>query len=571
MKDKKSNRYKLSNIAIWLVPLLLIVPNVELSITEDWPVLYKMADITLMAGLYLVVMTLTRNVGLAVLLCLPLIFYSAFQIVLLYLYGSGIIAVDMFLNVATTNVHEVSELLGNLRLAMLTVFVMYLPPLGWAIWALMKHEKADAAALAVPRKTGRVLLPAGVALVAACYLTSPAYEITKYSFPINTVRNTLEAVERTIRTNHYAAASRSFTHHAHATHPADDKEIYVLVVGETSRADDWQILGYDRATNPLLSRRSNLLAYPKALSESNTTHKSVPMILSHLDAETFGDSIYSTKGIISAFDEAGYATAFISAQRRNRSFIDFFGGEADVCEFIVEDGEEQRDANLLPHLEHLIDTVKSQKVFVVLHAYGSHFSYNDRYPAEHNVFVPADYSDADKENREKLINAYDNTIHYTDYFLDRIFTMLQEKHVTAAVVYLSDHGEDIFDDSRERFLHASPTPTYYQLHVPFVAWMTDEYVEQYPGKYASASNNLAKDVDSSDAVFHTMLDLAGISTPYFDSRRSVASADYQPREHRYLNDYNECVSLEKSGLKKKDKAKLDSLARITVKAGHTQN
>lgn len=570
MKSIASNRYTISDIAVWIFPLLLIVPNVILSITEDWPVLYKITDIVLMTGLYLCILSLTRNVGLVILLSLPFVFYAAFQIVLIYLYGSGIIAVDMFLNVATTNVHEATELLGNLKKAMLTVVVMYLPPLLWAVWALVKHKKADKLTLALPRRLGGTLMLVGILLVAVSYLSSPAYEIAKYSFPLNTMRNTLEAAERAHRTNDYAEASRAFTHHAQDAHPSHDKEIYVLVVGETSRADDWQIMGYHRNTNPCLSQRSNLLAFPKAMSESNTTHKSVPMILTHLDAESFGDSIYVTKSILSAFSEAGYATAFISAQRRNHSFIDFFGSEADICEFVVEDGEKQMDANLLPHLQHVIDTVSGNKVFVVLHTYGSHFNYNDRYPAEHKVFLPADYINADKENRDRLINAYDNTIHYTDCFLDQIFAMLQRRSVTAAVVYLSDHGEDIFDDRRDRFLHASPTPTYYQLHVPFVIWMSDEYAAQYPDKYRHGHGNENKIVDSSVAAFHTMLDLAGISTPYLSRCRSLVSDCYAPEPRKYLNDYNECVPLEESGLKAHDMVLLDSLMICPTASLHTQ-
>lgn len=558
MKDER-NRNRLANIALWIFPLLLVVPNAVLAFTEDWPVLYSIADICLMLGLYLLIVTLTRNTELIILLCLPLMIYAAFQIVLIYLYGSGIIAVDMFLNVVTTNSQEVSELLGNLKLAMLTVFVLYLPPLVWAVWALVKRRRADQKALAKPRIAGWTLLPAGALLVGICYLAYPGYSIAKHTFPLCVISNTVEAVHRTERTESYALTSRHFSHHAIDTHPADAKEIYVLVVGETSRADDWQLMGYGRPTNPCLSQREHLLAYPKAISESNTTHKSVPMIMSHLDARNFGDSIYCSKSIISAFAEAGYATAFISAQRRNHSFIDFFGNEADICEFIVEDGEDQMDVNLLPHLQCVLDTVRSNKIFVVLHSYGSHFSYNDRYPASEEVFAPSGYLSAEKKYREQLINAYDNTIRYTDSFLDKIFSMVSAEGRPAAVVYLSDHGEDIFDDSRERFLHASPTPTYYQLHVPFVAWMSDEYVRNYHDKYEHGKANLQHDVDSSEAAFHTLLDLAGIATPYFDSEKSVVSADYCPHERIYLNDYNECVSLNESGLKQHDFALLDSL------------
>lgn len=82
-----------------------------------------------------------------------------------------------------------------------------------------------------------------------------------------------------------------------------------MVVGETSRALNWQLYGYERETNPLLVQQSGLVAFPKVLTESNTTHKSVPMLLSDVTACSY-DSIYHRKGIITAFKEAGFRTAF---------------------------------------------------------------------------------------------------------------------------------------------------------------------------------------------------------------------------------------------------------------------
>ena len=73
-----------------------------------------------------------------------------------------------------------------------------------------------------------------------------------------------------------------------------------MVVGETSRALNWQLYGYERETNPLLSRQPGLIAFPKVLTESNTTHKSVPMLMSDATACNY-DSIYHQKGIITAF------------------------------------------------------------------------------------------------------------------------------------------------------------------------------------------------------------------------------------------------------------------------------
>ena len=71
-------------------------------------------------------------------------------------------------------------------------------------------------------------------------------------------------------------------------------------------------------------------------------------------------------------------------------------------------------------------------------------------------------------------------------FLSRLIHMLEKQQVDAAMLYTSDHGEDIFDDSRHLFLHASPVPSYYQLHVPFLIWMSDTYRETYPEHWKTA-------------------------------------------------------------------------------------
>ena len=103
-------------------------------------------------------------------------------------------------------------------------------------------------------------------------------------------------------------------------------------------------------------------------------------------------------------------------------------------------------------------------MFIVLHTYGSHFNYHERYPAEFRIYTPDKAEGIRQSYKKELRNAYDNSIRYTDYVLGEIVDMLKKKEVCASMLYLSDHGEDIFDDARARYLHASPIPTYYQLH-----------------------------------------------------------------------------------------------------------
>lgn len=547
-------------LAVWTL-LVLIVPNVGLSITESMGIWGRLANVVLPAGLFALLLSLTRKVGKAVVLMIPLMVIAAFQLVLLYLYGRSVIAVDMFLNVVTTNPGEVGELLGNLTPIMIVVFVLYLPCIvagiiGWCKgWLLHPRLMKEA------RVWSLVAFGAGVLLVGVAKVADHDYEVHKHLFPVNAFYNMGTAVNRTILTSGYHGTSAGFRFNAVSERPDSVAQTIVLVVGETSRAINWQLTGAPYDTNPSLMGRQGLVAFDRVLSQSNTTHKSVPMLLSCLDASTFGDSIYSSKSIITAFKEAGFATWFLSNQLRNRSFIDFFGQEADTCLFIrdfEQSSSLHSDFALLGYMQKALSAPQQRKL-IVLHTYGSHFNYADRYPGSVRKFLPDSPTEAKPEYRQSLINAYNNSVLATSALLDSVITALSATPAMTAMLYTSDHGEDIFDDERNLFLHASPCPSYYQIHVPMVLWVSPAMDEAYPALLAGAGANAHRYVASSQAFFHTAMQLGGLTSPCFDASKSVAADSYTEPQRLYLTDHNEAVPLERSGLTRHDLLKLDSL------------
>lgn len=547
-------------LLVWTI-VACMLPNVWLSVTERmglWPTL---ANLLMPLGVYTLLMSLTPKVGKASLWMVILFVFAAFQVVLLYMYGRSIIAVDMFLNVATTNPGEVAELLGNMLLIMVAIVAVYVPPIVMAISGCVKGWRLPKAVMAFTRKSGFVYFGLGALFFCASFFVSRPFRPHCDIYPANIFYNLYLAGQRTVRMARYDATSAPFRHHAVATHPDSVPEIYVVVVGETSRADNWHNAGYDRPTTTALDSVKRLVSFPRAISQSNTTHKSVPMLLSHLDAKTFGDSIYYVKSLISAFKEAGFHTAFYSAQSRNHSFIDSFGEEADTCFFIKEDGENRAhyyDTDLMPYLEREIGSGR-RKQLVVLHTYGSHFNYIDRYPQSEAVFLPDRPAEATYHFRPKQINAYDNTIVFTAGFLRGIIDRLSDAGIAAAMIYTSDHGEDIFDDSRRLFLHASPIPSYYQIHVPFLVWTSPAYDALNPSAAENLRENEDKFVASSRAFFHTVVELAGLSTPYFKPAYSLANRVYTPEVPIYLNDHNESVALKDCGILPLDTCQLRRL------------
>lgn len=549
-----------SLLMVWVV-VACMVPNLWMAFSEGMAVVQSITNVLLPLALYIALMSITARVGRASLWMIILFIFAGFQIVLLFMFGRAPIAVDMFLNVATTNPGEVGELLGNLWVVLFGMIIIYIPAIIMAIVAVVRRWRLSAGWLKKSRRTALIVAILGAITFGGSFFCSRPYSPHKDIYPVNVIYNLYLAIQRTVRVANYHDTSAAFTYHASSEHPDSVPEVYVLVVGETSRACNWQIAGYDRPTTPLLMNRDGLVSFPRALSQSNTTHKSVPMLMSTLDATTFGDSIYTTKSIITAFKEAGFHTAYFSNQSRNHSFIDFFGEEADTCVFIKEADksvDQHLDDHLLPYLDGQL-AAGHNKLLVVLHTYGSHFNYIDRYPAEMAQFGPDRPARATKEYRDKQINAYDNTILYTSTLLSQIIDRLDATNGVAAMIYTSDHGEDIFDDERNLFLHASPNPSYYQIHVPFLVWLSNEYHAAHPDVISTLKSNSTKFVPSSRAFAQTALQMAGIATPYRADTASVASPSFTPGAPIYLNDHNEAVSLERSGLLQPDFDRLKAL------------
>lgn len=520
--------------------LILILPNVILAVTEHLSPAGRIANIIVPLTAYWLVLTLSRKTGRTMIILFPVLFLGAFQMVLTYLYGRGPIAVDMWLNLVTTNAGEVNELLSQLLPAIVWVVVIYIPTLTIAAMQWAKHQTIDEAFIRVQRFPA--LCSAAVALITTFALAAfTPYTPTNDLFPINAISNFGLAVERLEASNGYKEASKDFRYDAHCTFTDDEPETVVLVIGETSRADNWQLYGYHRPTNPVLSKTEGLTVFTDYMSQSNTTHKSVPILLSLADAEDY-TILYRTKGIMQAFREAGYHTAFISNQQRNHSFIDFLGEQADYCLFLHDSlSRNADDIELLKPLRQQIKQNRGKRTFIVLHTYGSHFSYADRYPKAMRHFTPDHYDGAKAKYRLQLVNAYDNTIVHTDFLIGKVISTLASGGGSAAMLFTSDHGEDIFDDQRHLFLHASPFPSYYQLHVPLIAWTSPTYRIRHAEIAQSLISNSHKQAES-NSVFHTLLSLGGVATQYRNDSLSLASPAYTPHRRLFIDDHNKPLS-----------------------------
>ena len=546
----------------------LLLPNIALCYTECLTPWACGVNVLLPLSLYMLFFSAAKRPGKMIWWAFIFVFFAAFQLVLLYLFGTGVIAVDMFLNLVTTNPGEAMELLDNLAPAVVGVFVVYLPLLILGGVNIRRDSRLSVSFQQRVRHWAMQIGAIGLFCLLASYLMVDDYRMRNQLYPVNICYNLYLAFERNAASENYKEVSRNFKFDARSEHSATAPEVYVMVVGETARAHNFSLYGYPRNTNPLLSKTPGIKAFPNVTTQSNTTHKSVPMLLSAASAEDF-ERLFHEKGILAAFKEAGFHTVFISNQLPNHSFIDFLGEQADEHYFLKKEDALQGnhyDEDLLQKLDEILPKADAsssahyhyryRKLFVVLHSYGSHFNYQERYPRSFAYFKPDSRSEAKPENRRDLLNAYDNTIRYTDYILHGIIERLQKwegiqtktdgvyGQPISAMLYTSDHGENIFDDDRHLFLHAAPKASDYELHVPFIIWTSEGFSKQYPDILKALGENRSKQVQSSLSAFHTMLGIGGIQTHYRQDEYSVASDKYHPVKLLYLDDHDEAIPQE---------------------------
>lgn len=309
-------------------------------------------------------------------------------------------------------------------------------------------------------------------------------------------------------------------------------QFYVLVIGESSRADHWQINGYRRETTPKLAQQADLVSFSRMYSPWPYTRLAVPVMITRKSPQTMGVSA-SEASIVAAFRQIGFYTAWISLQAPtgyHDSPISVHAHEADEQRFLNPVDYRyngKHDDAAISELNKLLDSSGSRDVFVVIHLLGSHFRYTDRYPRTFAKFLPDNPPNGQaellkKNHKEELINGYDNSIALTDFVLSTIIEKLDARpDLETWMLYSSDHGEALFDDCRMLSGHGAMSNA--TQHVSAVFWASQLYREQHADKVAmieSHRNTLA----STAMFFETMSDLADMEIEGNRPNNSLASS-----------------------------------------------
>ena len=321
---------------------------------------------------------------------------------------------------------------------------------GWAAWTL----RAPVLAVRVRLKLLSAAAAMAGLLVLACEVgfSNPAnstvlhthrisWQLLEQVFPWGLPLRGVSLLENRLDQKLLLEQSKNFRFGAAYT--GSEKRTVVLVIGESSRRHNWQLNGYPRATNPLLSKRAGLIWLANYTAPAVSTAQSVPLMITRkpvTSAELWGE-----RSIVSAFREAGFGTWWISNQQTagiHDLQIASYASEAErvvwanVTEFQSRGVD---DSALLEPVRLALADPRAQK-FIVVHLMGSHFKYDERYPGNATYFHGASGAQAE-------VDAYDNSIRFTDFVLDSLIRHLEVSGVPAVLVYAADHGQLIAGDA----------------------------------------------------------------------------------------------------------------------------
>lgn len=307
--------------------------------------------------------------------------------------------------------------------------------------------------------------------------------------------------------------------------PDSRPRLLLIVLGETARAQNWGLNGYARQTTPGLARTGGVINFTDVQACGTSTEVSVPCMFSPFGRRDYdAKRIRSHQSLLHVLEYAGIATTWRDNQSGCKGVCDGLEQERlDGAKDPVLCGSGRcMDEILLRDLAARVRARPGDRV-VVLHQLGSHGpSYFQRYPAGFRRFVPTcDTADLGRCTREQIVNAYDNSLLYTDHLLVRAIGELRAlSDYDTAMIYLSDHGESLGE--KGLYLHGVPyaIAPREQTHVPMVMWLSPEFSRNRGLDTRCLARRAGQRTDH-DSLFSSVLGLMQVETAVYDPDRDL--------------------------------------------------
>ena len=313
---------------------------------------------------------------------------------------------------------------------------------------------------------------------------------------------------------------------------ADKSVVTIIVAGETARARNFSLGGYERKTNPELEKR-NVVYFRDTSACGTSTAISIPCMFSQLTRSAYShEGGLAQENVLDVLKHAGNDVTWWENNTGDKGV----GKRINMRNFSAENdprfclNNECRDQVMIEALEPWLDAVQGNAT-LVLHQLGSHGpAYFARYTEEERLFRPdcrtAEFAAC---TSQEIINAYDNTIVATDRMLAQVIDLLEARsdRLASAMIYMSDHGESLGE--KGLYLHGMPymlAPSE-QTHIPFIMWLSDSYSEIFGVTNACLEGRVDETL-SHDNMFHTVLGLMDVNAKHYDPALDVTSGCRAP-------------------------------------------
>ncbi|MBO4282174.1 MAG: phosphoethanolamine transferase [Bacteroidales bacterium] len=323
--------------------------------------------------------------------------------------------------------------------------------------------------------------------------------------------------------------------------------VSVLIMGESCNRSHMALYGYARETSPRLKKRSDLLCFTNVITPYSATMHSVLNALSdgNMDRPLPADSCIHA---LDVYHSAGYRTYWISNQSPigvwdNAVFN--FAKVADRCIFVNRAANSSMESTqtasydelLFPWLRKALWEDTASRKWIVLHLMGSHSQYDKRYPSAYALYQGG------KDKKQRVRDAYDNAIRYNDYVVDSLISAVAafaaaHPGVRAHVLYVSDHGENVYDAGETAGHDFADTIPYANVEIPMLLWLSPHDRLSDTAFVCRLQSRLDWPFMTDD-LFHALLDMDHIYTPVYQSGRSLFHSDYRRERPRRMMDGRE--------------------------------
>lgn len=310
----------------------------------------------------------------------------------------------------------------------------------------------------------------------------------------------------------------------------DHEQTYVLVIGESTTSRNMSLYGYERETNPLLEEiKDELLVFNDVISPHAHTIPSLNKALSFSNYENEED--YNLGSLIQVMNAANFETYWLSNQKPlglYENMITLLSKASDQQVFLSEDNHQYGayDEYLLDPLNELLSQSVNKK-FIIVHLMGTHSVYKHRYPSKYDFFNDIPKTKFPSDKATEMINTYDNALRYNDFVVREIIESVRKEKTNAYVIYLSDHGEEVFQDI-DFVGHSEHRGSRTMFEIPFLVWLSEGF-RKSDSKNHLYENYLDRKYLTDDLI-HSILDLSQVKLNLFKPERSIFNSNFKTRQ-----------------------------------------